>query len=65
MTGCYFLLFCVATLSAKSAANLSTLFDFGGIFGGIIAGVISDVSGMNATCCAAMLGIAIPMVKPL
>jgi len=48
--------------SAQQAANLSTLFDFGGIFGGIIAGAISDMSGMNASCCAGMLGIAIPMM---
>jgi OPA family glycerol-3-phosphate transporter-like MFS transporter 1/2 len=48
--------------NATKSANLSTLFDVGGILGGIIAGVISDYSGMSATTCAGMLTAAVPML---
>ncbi|GAB6020611.1 hypothetical protein CHUAL_003286 [Chamberlinius hualienensis] len=51
-----------SSLSATVAANLSTLFDVGGIVGGIIAGYISDRTGANATTCSVMLCIAIPML---
>lgn len=54
-----------ATLTPAQSANLSTLFDVGGILGGIIAGVISDYSGMSATTCAGMLTVAVPMVRKL
>jgi len=50
------------TLTPAQSANLSTLFDVGGILGGIIAGVISDYSGMSATTCAGMLTVAVPML---
>ncbi|XP_070770444.1 glucose-6-phosphate exchanger SLC37A1 isoform X2 [Enoplosus armatus] len=49
-----------AHLDAKKAADLSTLFDVGGIVGGILAGVISDKLGKRATTCAVMLLLAAP-----
>jgi len=53
----------LATLSPTESAQLSTLFDVGGIVGAIVAGGISDYSGMSATTCAGMLLLAIPMVS--
>jgi len=50
-------------LSPTESAQLSTLFDVGGIVGAIVAGGISDYSGMSATTCAGMLLLAIPMVS--
>jgi len=50
------------TLSESQSANLSTIFDVGGILGGIFAGLISDYSGMNACTCAVMLIISIPLL---
>lgn len=50
------------TLSPAESAQLSTLFDVGGILGAIVAGGISDYSGMSATTCAGMLLLAIPMM---
>lgn len=50
------------TLSPAESAQLSTLFDVGGIAGAIVAGGISDYSGMSATTCASMLSLAIPMM---
>lgn len=44
------------------SADLSTLFDVGGIIGAITAGVISDYTGMSATTCVGMLAAAAPMV---
>jgi sugar phosphate permease len=52
-----------ATYSATLSADLSTLFDVGGIIGAIVAGVLSDYSGMSALTCAAMLGLACPTVS--
>lgn len=49
-------------MSATISAEMSTLFDVGGIFGAIAAGVISDYSGMPATTCSGMLIIAAPML---
>jgi len=49
-------------LNATLSADLSTLFDFGGIIGAIAAGVISDYSGMSASTCVGMLAIAAPMM---
>ncbi|KAJ8688407.1 hypothetical protein QAD02_024202 [Eretmocerus hayati] len=46
--------------SAETSADLSTLFDVGGILGAIIAGVLSDYSGMSALTCAIMLGLSCP-----
>ncbi|KAL3270617.1 hypothetical protein HHI36_021151 [Cryptolaemus montrouzieri] len=50
------------TMGATLSADLSTLFDVGGIAGGIAAGVISDQSGMSATTCIGMLALASPMM---
>ncbi|KAJ8754283.1 hypothetical protein K2173_002734 [Erythroxylum novogranatense] len=47
-------------MSVKSAGNLSTLFDVGGIFGGIIAGYVSDRSRSRATTAASFMYAAIP-----
>ncbi|XP_056611569.1 glucose-6-phosphate exchanger SLC37A1 [Triplophysa dalaica] len=49
-----------AHLDAKTAGDLSTLFDVGGIVGGILAGVMSDKLGKRATTCAVMLLLAAP-----
>lgn len=55
--------FVLATMGATLSADLSTLFDVGGIIGAIAAGVISDYSGMSATTCVGMLIAACPMVN--
>ncbi|KAG6684102.1 hypothetical protein I3842_12G046000 [Carya illinoinensis] len=47
-------------VSVKSAGNLSTLFDVGGIVGGILAGHISDKLGARATTAASFMYAAIP-----
>ncbi|XP_004301733.1 PREDICTED: putative glycerol-3-phosphate transporter 4 [Fragaria vesca subsp. vesca] len=44
----------------KSAGNLSTLFDVGGIVGGILAGYISDKLNARATTAACFMYTAIP-----
>lgn len=46
--------------SVKSAGNLSTLFDVGGIVGGILAGYISDKLKARATTAASFMYAAIP-----
>ncbi|XP_053683483.1 glucose-6-phosphate exchanger SLC37A2 isoform X2 [Sabethes cyaneus] len=48
------------TLSPELSADLSTLFDIGGIVGAIAAGLISDSTGMSATTCTGMLLLAAP-----
>ena len=50
-------------MESDTAANLSTLFDVGGIIGGIIAGLAADFSGKPASTCAVMLIMAIPSVS--
>ncbi|XP_030754995.1 glucose-6-phosphate exchanger SLC37A2 isoform X2 [Sitophilus oryzae] len=50
------------TMGATLSADLSTLFDVGGIAGAVIAGVMSDKSEMPATTCVAMLSLAGPMM---
>nr|CAH7766966.1 unnamed protein product [Callosobruchus chinensis] len=50
------------TMGATLSADMSTLFDVGGIVGAIIAGVFSDKSDMPATTCAVMLILAAPMM---
>ncbi|XP_044017680.1 glucose-6-phosphate exchanger SLC37A2 isoform X2 [Aphidius gifuensis] len=50
------------TYNAALSADLSTLFDVGGIIGAIAAGLLSDYSGMSAVTCATMLIAAIPML---
>ncbi|KAM1050206.1 hypothetical protein ACFX2A_032669 [Malus domestica] len=47
-------------VSVKSAGNLSTLFDVGGIVGGILAGYISDKLNARATTAAGFMSFAIP-----
>ncbi|KAK7330819.1 hypothetical protein VNO77_25022 [Canavalia gladiata] len=47
-------------ISVKSAGNLSTLFDVGGIFGGILAGYISDKLNARALTAASFMYAAIP-----
>ena len=49
-------------VGAKSSADLSTLFDIGGIFGGIIAGLISDLTGMSALTCGGSFLLTVPLV---
>lgn len=58
----YNLHFSIATYSPSQSADLSTLFDVGGIFGGIAAGIFSDMFGKSACTCAVMLFLAIPSV---
>lgn len=52
----------LASMGATLSADLSVLFDVGGIIGAIVAGVISDHTGMSATTCVGMLTLAGPMV---
>ncbi|XP_010677123.2 putative glycerol-3-phosphate transporter 4 [Beta vulgaris subsp. vulgaris] len=47
-------------VSVKSAGNLSTLFDVGGIVGGIVAGHLSDKLNARATTAATFMYLAIP-----
>ncbi|XP_058104065.1 putative glycerol-3-phosphate transporter 4 [Magnolia sinica] len=47
-------------VSVKSAGNLSTLFDVGGIAGGILAGYISDKLNARAITAASFMYLAIP-----
>ncbi|XP_017777420.1 PREDICTED: glucose-6-phosphate exchanger SLC37A2 isoform X2 [Nicrophorus vespilloides] len=49
-------------ITAKDSAEMSTLFDVGGIVGAIAAGLISDYSGMSASTCVGMLMMAAPMM---
>ncbi|TGZ63172.1 hypothetical protein CRM22_007052 [Opisthorchis felineus] len=44
------------------AADLSTIFDVGGIIGGILAGAVSDHTGASATVCVVMLMFSVPML---
>ncbi|CAG0879510.1 unnamed protein product [Cyprideis torosa] len=48
--------------SNEESANLSTLFDVGGILGGIAAGYLSDRYRLPAITCGGMLVSAIPML---
>ncbi|XP_061106219.1 glucose-6-phosphate exchanger SLC37A2 [Conger conger] len=52
----------VANFDSKSAGDMSTLFDVGGIVGGIMAGLVSDYTGGRATTCFVMLIVAAPML---
>ncbi|KAF6159442.1 hypothetical protein GIB67_032213 [Kingdonia uniflora] len=47
-------------VSVKSAGNLSTLFDVGGIVSGILAGYISDKLSARATTAATFMYVVIP-----
>ncbi|XP_045033021.1 glucose-6-phosphate exchanger SLC37A2 isoform X3 [Daphnia magna] len=48
------------TLGSQQAADLSTLFDIGGIFGGVLAGLLSDLTGMSAFTCSGYFILTIP-----
>lgn len=48
------------TLDSRISAEMSALFDVGGIAGAIAAGVVSDYSEMPATTCIVMLLFAAP-----
>ncbi|XP_063060031.1 glucose-6-phosphate exchanger SLC37A2 [Engraulis encrasicolus] len=52
----------VADFDPKSAGDMSTLFDVGGILGGIVAGLVSDYTGGRASTCCVMLIFAAPML---
>ncbi|XP_033251680.1 glucose-6-phosphate exchanger SLC37A2-like [Drosophila miranda] len=60
-----------STLGPTLSADLSTLFDVGGIFGAIAAGYLSDLTGMSATICMGISGArtapwrAMPTLWPL
>ncbi len=47
-------------MTPQKSANLSTLFDFGGIIGGIVAGAVTDYTGERSSVCALMLALAAP-----
>lgn len=51
-----------ANYDPEKAADISTLFDVGGIFGGISAGLLSDFTGMRATTCVLMLAFSAPVL---
>ncbi|XP_046666181.1 glucose-6-phosphate exchanger SLC37A2 isoform X2 [Homalodisca vitripennis] len=51
------------SLGPAESADLSTVFDVGGIVGGIAAGIISDYSGKSASTCAVMLVVAVPVLQ--
>ncbi|KAM8714208.1 hypothetical protein ACLKA7_014362 [Drosophila subpalustris] len=51
-----------STLGPQLSADLSTLFDVGGILGAIAAGYVSDLTGMSATVCTVMLFFASPIL---
>lgn len=59
------LCFSAASFGATASAELSILFDIGGIFGGIFAGSVSDYTGMSACTCSGMLLIAVPIVSSI
>ncbi|XP_063989628.1 glucose-6-phosphate exchanger SLC37A2 isoform X2 [Diachasmimorpha longicaudata] len=50
------------TYSPTLSADLSILFDVGGIAGAIAAGILSDYTGMSAVTCSGMLILAVPML---
>ncbi|VDD83617.1 unnamed protein product [Mesocestoides corti] len=47
-------------LEAALSADLSAIFDSGGIVGGMLAGLITDRTSCSATICGAMLLVAVP-----
>lgn len=55
--------FLLAPLSPEQSADLSMLFDIGGIVGAIATGVISDSTSMPASTCVGMLFIAAPLLS--
>ena len=51
-----------ATYSSEESADLSMVFDLGGIVGSIVIGLLSDFSGLSALPCMGMLLLAAPMM---
>lgn len=47
---------------ARLAAEISTIFDIGGILGGMVAGFIADRTDCSALVCAAMALVSMPTV---
>lgn len=52
----------LAPLSPEASAELSMVFDIGGIVGAIATGVISDSTSMPAATCVGMLTVAAPLL---
>lgn len=52
-----------SSLGPTMSADVSTVFDIGGIVGAIAAGMISDITGMSATTCTVMLFLTSPVVS--
>lgn len=50
------------SMGPQWSANISTIFDFGGIAGAILAGFVSDYTGMSAVTCTVMLFITAPLL---
>ncbi|KAF7260910.1 hypothetical protein EG68_01693 [Paragonimus skrjabini miyazakii] len=46
----------------STAADLSSLFDLGGIIGGILAGALTDWTAASATVCSVMLLFGVPLL---
>lgn len=53
------------SFSPSLSAELSTLFDVGGIAGAIAAGTVTDATNMSATVCVIMLLLAVPTVPEI
>ncbi|KAF2357601.1 Major facilitator superfamily [Trinorchestia longiramus] len=51
-----------SSFDARESANMSMLFDAGGIIGGVVAGALSDRFKKPATICFCMLTLSIPMM---
>lgn len=49
-------------MGAQLSADVSTVFDVGGILGAIVAGIVSDSTGMSAVTCSSMLLVAGPLL---
>eukprot|EP00249_Psilotum_nudum_P017943 c26563_g1_i2 orf=580-2346(-) len=49
-------------LSDKTAGNMSTIFDVGGVVGGILAGHLSDTMNARAVTAASYMYVAIPVL---
>lgn len=50
-------------MTPEASAELSMVFDIGGIVGAILTGLISDTTSMPAATCVAMLFISAPLVN--
>ncbi|TPP56966.1 hypothetical protein FGIG_07923 [Fasciola gigantica] len=47
---------------ASSLANLSTVFEVGGVADGILTGHLSDTISSNVAVCSVMLALAVPLL---